>query len=339
MFNQRKYENTDFNVWPCFVDALSSLLILIIFIVMGFFISQVYLSNALNDSDSSLKQLQLAFYNLQSKIQNAEAENINLKDAKKSLEKQLEILLTQINELKYLFKKTQENESKLKVENKNFSDKISELAANIASLNLMLETTKKQHVEKEVKMKADMELTIAEKIDELKKISEELKTLKKQIPESILQNPELLRYRSEFFALLQNVIGGRSDIRTVDDRFVFQSEVLFEQGSNEIGKSGQKVLNALVKVLKEIALKIPKNIHWVLVIDGHTDKVPIHNDHFDSNWELSASRAVSVVKYLIIQGVAPEHLAAASFAEYFPLTEDVSKMAKNRRIEIRLDQR
>jgi chemotaxis protein MotB len=184
-----------------------------------------------------------------------------------------------------------------------------------------------------------METAIEQKAAELRAAVEALEALKARIPDSVLQNPELLRYRSDFFALLQNVIGGRSDIRVVGDRFVFQAEVLFQPGSDKIGKQGKDVLDAFIKALNDVTARIPKTINWVLIVDGHTDRIPIHNDTFDSNWELSAFRAVSVVKYLISKGVPPEHLAAAGFAEHFPLTKEPTKMAKNRRIEFRLDQR
>jgi chemotaxis protein MotB len=328
-----------FNVWPCFVDVLSSLLIIIIFIVIGFFVSHVYLSSALNDSDTSLKQLQLALFNSQEQTLKMSKENIKLKSSKADIEKQLQVLSKQMSDLQSLFNKISDSEILMKEKNKNLSEQIETLTANISSLNLLLETERKQAVEKEQKLKIDMEAVIEAKIKELKKISSELDLLKKQIPASILQNPDLLRYRSEFFALLQNVIGGRSDIRIVGDRFVFQSEVLFEQGSDEIGKKGKTVLNVLVKALKEIIAKMPANINWILMIDGHTDKIPIHNDRFSSNWELSSARALSVVKYLTRKGISPEHMAAASFAEYFPLSNAPEKIAKNRRIEIRLDQR
>ncbi|MDR0625067.1 MAG: OmpA family protein [Holosporales bacterium] len=337
IFNNRK--EAEFNVWPCFVDVLSSLLILIIFIIIGFFISQVYLSNALNNSDTSLRQLQALILNLREKIAKTESDNLDLQKANHSLEDQLRTLVAQINSLQVLFNQTKGNEDNLRKENKSFSEKIEELTAHITKLNALLEAERNAASKRETDIKASLGAEITKKIAELERISAELDLLRKQIPDSILQNPSLLKYRSEFFALLQNVIGGRSDIRVVGDRFVFQSEVLFEQGSNSIGYSGQNVLNALVKILKEITEKIPPEIHWVLVVDGHTDRVPIHNDRFDSNWELSSARAISVVKFLISKGIPPQHLAAASFAEFFPLTNDQAKMAKNRRIEIRLDQR
>jgi chemotaxis protein MotB len=152
---------------------------------------------------------------------------------------------------------------------------------------------------------------------------------------------ELARYRSEFFGRLREVLGNRQDVRIVGDRFVFQSEVLFETGSAELGELGQQQLGQLAQTLTEIAPRIPKNLPWVLRVDGHTDRVPIHTPEFPSNWELSTARAISVVRFLMDQGIAAEHLAATGFGEHQPLDPGFSAEAlrRNRRIELKLTQR
>ncbi len=152
---------------------------------------------------------------------------------------------------------------------------------------------------------------------------------------------ELARYRSEFFGRLRQVLGGRQDVRIVGDRFVFQSEVLFETGSAELGESGQLQLSRLAQTLNEIAPRIPKDLPWVLRVDGHTDRVPIHTPEFPSNWELSTARAISVVRFLMDQGIDADHLAATGFGEYQPLDPGSSADAlrRNRRIELKLTQR
>ena len=152
---------------------------------------------------------------------------------------------------------------------------------------------------------------------------------------------ELERYRSEFFGKLRQVLGDRRDIRVVGDRFVFQSEVLFETGSAELGDEGGVQLAKLATTLIEVAATIPVDIPWVLRIDGHTDKRPIVTESFPSNWELSSDRAISVVRFLIEQGIVPERLVAAGFGEYQPLDSRDDEIAyrRNRRIEIKLTQR
>lgn len=152
---------------------------------------------------------------------------------------------------------------------------------------------------------------------------------------------ELALYRSEFFGRLREVLGERSDIRIVGDRFVFQSEVLFESGEAVLNPRGEAQLAQLAGTLKEIVSQIPDDLDWILRVDGHTDERPISTAKFPSNWELSSARAISVVKFLARQGIAPENLVAAGFGEYQPIDAGRDEIAylRNRRIEFKLDQR
>ena len=150
-----------------------------------------------------------------------------------------------------------------------------------------------------------------------------------------------LRYRSDFFGRLREILSQRSDIRVVGDRFVFQSEVLFPSGGERMKTEGETELDRLAEAILELSQDIPEEIDWVLRIDGHTDNRPINSARFPSNWELSAARAISVVKYLISKGVPPNRLVAAGFGEFQPLEEgeDDEALRKNRRIELKLTQR
>jgi len=152
---------------------------------------------------------------------------------------------------------------------------------------------------------------------------------------------ELARYRSEFFGKLREILGQRSDIRIVGDRFVFQSEVLFDTGSAEIGPDGKAQLATVAHTLLDIAKQIPPGLHWILRVDGHTDKRPISTPEFRSNWELSTARALSVVRFLISEGVPPQRLAATGFGEFQPLDPGDDEIAyrRNRRIELKLTER
>ena len=152
---------------------------------------------------------------------------------------------------------------------------------------------------------------------------------------------ELSRYRSEFFGRLREVLGRQPGVRIVGDRFVFQSEVLFASGSAELAEAGQGQLGRLADTLREISMKIPKDIDWILRVDGHTDKIPIHTAQFPSNWELSSARAISVVKFLKSREIPANRLVAAGFGEHQPLDdrEDEIGYRRNRRIELKLTQR
>ncbi len=149
---------------------------------------------------------------------------------------------------------------------------------------------------------------------------------------------DLSRYRSDFFGRLREILEGRADVRVVGDRFVFQSEVLFDPGQADIQPDGLPELDALADAILQLEDEIPPDINWVLRIDGHTDVRPISNARFPSNWELSAARAISVAQYLVSRGVAPARLVAAGFGEFAPLDPGDSEEAyrRNRRIEFKL---
>ncbi len=152
---------------------------------------------------------------------------------------------------------------------------------------------------------------------------------------------ELSRYRSDFFGRLRQILGDRPGIRTVGDRFVFQSEVLFDTGQASLNAAGKTELDKLASAVVELEHEIPPEIPWILRVDGYTDKRPIQSAQFPSNWQLSAARSIAVVQYLISKGVTPQRLAATGFGSNWPIdpgdTEDAYK--KNRRIELKLTEK
>ena len=213
-------------------------------------------------------------------------------------------------------KLTDEAQSKVNLLNRQ----ISALRQQLARLAVTLEAAEARNAEREVQI-ADLgqrlNVALASKVQELS------------------------RYRSEFFGRLREAIGSRSDIRIVGDRFVFQSELLFKTGFAELGEPGKVQLRQLASTLIAITGEIPPDIDWILRIDGHTDKRPIVTSDFPSNWELSTARAVSVVKFLIEQGIPRERLAATGFGEFQPLDsgEDEIAYRRNRRIEFKFTQK
>ena len=152
---------------------------------------------------------------------------------------------------------------------------------------------------------------------------------------------ELSRFRSEFFGRLRQILGNRSDVRVVGDRFVFQSEILFASGDALLETTGEDELRALARSLREISREIPSELPWVLQINGHTDRRRINTSEFPSNWELSTARAITVGKFLIDAGIPEERIAVAGFAQYQPLDTRNTATAyrTNRRIEIKLTTR
>jgi len=152
---------------------------------------------------------------------------------------------------------------------------------------------------------------------------------------------ELAAYRSEFFGRLRQVLSDRRDFTIIGDRFVFQSEVLFGSASDELGAEGQERLAKFADILKEVMVRIPPDLPWILQVDGHTDRRPIRTPRFPSNWELSAARAISVVNFLIERGIPARHLSATGYGEFQPIDERDDEIAhrRNRRIELKLTQR
>ena len=152
---------------------------------------------------------------------------------------------------------------------------------------------------------------------------------------------ELAAYRSEFFGRLREVLSERRDFTIIGDRFVFQSEVLFASASDQLGPEGHERLAQFAQVLKEVMVRIPTDLPWILQVDGHTDRRPIQTARFPSNWELSAARAISVVNFLIALGIPPEHLSATGYGAFQPIDDRDDEIAhrRNRRIELKLTQR
>jgi chemotaxis protein MotB len=157
------------------------------------------------------------------------------------------------------------------------------------------------------------------------------------------QNADLEKFRSEFFGELSQLLAGREGVRVVGDRFVFSSEVLFTAGSADLAPEGQAQIASVVKILDEVAGKIPPQVNWIIRVDGHTDDVPLSGTgEFKDNWQLSQARALSVVRYMQNSlGFPPERLAATGFGEYQPVAagNSAAARAQNRRIELKLTER
>ncbi len=183
-----------------------------------------------------------------------------------------------------------------------------------------------------------LELAEAQKLEQQAEIADLGKRLNLALAHKVNR---LEKYRSEFFGRLRELLGDNPAVRIVGDRFLFQSELLFGSGSATLGEVGRQELGKLSGTLTQVARRIPGDIDWILRVDGHTDRVPIHTERFDSNWELSTARAVSVVRFLADQGIPQKRLTAAGFGEFHPLDPSATPeaYARNRRIEIKLTSR
>ena len=313
---RRNRSNDDLNIWPGFVDALSTVVLVFTFVIVGFLASQIYLSKIILDKKSSVDNLQSQLSEVCSLFDSEKHKNKELSDINSDLKKQISELNEVIAKLNSMFSE----ETKIANQEKSsLKDKIDKLNAQLKEV---LEALAAEHRASEENLKA---LAVIKneniKLNELAKFN---------------------AYRSEFFEKLENIVKDKKGIKIVGDRFIFQSELFFDTGSDVLSEEGKEQVSALAKIILDIGEKIHSNIRWILRVDGHTDSRKISgNGRFASNWELSAARAISVVKHLVKEGVSPNHLVAAGFGEFQPIATGNTEedLARNRRIEFKLDER
>ena len=321
LYSRRHESESSLNVWPGFVDALTALVVVLMFVVLVFVVSQYYLTSQLTGQSESTQALAVEVDRLNALIEQAHDEHEHLQGAHGTVLEHLEAL-------------SQDHEA-LGHEKTSLEAQLEALQAKLAKLTKLLEAKSTDHADilaQHEQVKAQHEEVVAQK----ESLEAQLARLTKQLDKT-LEAEQLAHYKSEFFGRLKEALAGRTDMVVVGDRFMFQSELLFPSGSAELEPLGKTQLAILAQSLKQILKTLPKDLNWILRIDGHTDDKPIHTSQFNSNWELSAARAMSVVTYLIKQGIPPNRLAATGFGEYQPLSAKQNN--RNRRIELRIDQK
>ena len=345
----------EINYWPGFVDVLGTLLIVTIFTVLISTITQIYFNDQLEVKRGEISNLDEEINNLIDQLGGVTKKKKEAEKKFLDLENRFEKLQAEKSQLQEDFSK---NQYILKMKNKELIDLVSErgnLLEKIQKRNEKLDTLSFENKKYEIdmfEMKRNIEklnnrlnelsslLIAAEEKDKTNKVK--IENLGKKLNQALAGKlQEISKYQSEFFRKIKEALGNREDIIVSGDRFIFPSEVFFESGSDIIQEAGREKLYNIAVSLKEISEKIPKKIDWILRIDGHTDKVPINNERFKSNWHLSSSRAINIVKFFIEEGISPSRLVAAGFGEYSPLLLDDNEQAyeKNRRIEIKLTTR
>ena len=309
-----------FDYLPGFVDVLSTLLLVITFMLSIFMLGQFYLGQQLNSRDQSILQLQARIADLANQLGLA-------KKAETDSAAETARLRATLAETEARAAEADQAKADLAAKQGELTD----AEAQLALLNQRVEALRLQL------------LAIQEALDisdaKNKVAQVEIEQLGQKLNEALAEKvKELADYRSEFFGRLKQILGERADIKISGDRFVFQSEVLFAVNSADLSEQARVDLSVLAEALKEIMAEIPEDIDWVLRVDGHSDKRPISTPQFPSNLELSSARAVSVVKFLIAMGVPAEHLAATGFGDKRPIDpgETDEAYAKNRRIEFKL---
>jgi chemotaxis protein MotB len=323
--------------WPGFVDALSTLILGIVFLLSVFVIVQFFLSQEVSGKDTALARLNAQLAQLTELLSLEKVGTSNLEDTLASVRANLATTESERDRLKGLYEGLQSGSGKANelagqldaqkgvasralAQVELLNQQIAALRRQLAALESALEASESKDKESQARLSdlgARLNLALAQRVQELS------------------------RFRSEFFGRLRTILGDRPDVRVVGDRFVFQSEVFFDAGSAVIQPGGRAELDKLASALVELEKQIPKDVAWVLRVDGHTDTRPIASAQFPSNWELSAARAISVVQYLTGKGISPQRLVAAGFSEFQPLDPAPNDDAyrRNRRIELKLTER
>jgi chemotaxis protein MotB len=327
--------------WPGFVDALTTMLLVITFLLSVFMLAQFFLAREVTGKDTVLNRLNKQIAELTAQLALAET---NKADSDNQLAALSATLATEQKKNTALQsemaaagagagsadQRVLAAEAALKAE----KDVSAQALAEIDILNQQIGALRRQL--------AAIEDALAASESKDRESEAKIADLGSRLNIALAQKvQELARYRSDFFGRLRQILGDRPDIRTVGDRFVFQSEVLFDTGKAELNPQGQTELDKLASAVVELNKEIPPEIPWVLRVDGHTDKRPIQSPEFHSNWDLSAARAIAVVQYLVSKGVPPDRLVAAGFAEFQPIDPGDSDEAysKNRRIELKLTEK
>src|SRR5579884_2124545 len=333
--------------WPGFVDALSTLVLGIIFLLTVFVVVQFFLSQEVAGKDTALDRLnaQVAqltdllalektgkvdmeeeIARLRASLSGVESERDRLKAAVEgagdasSIQGIIAESQNKINTLTSALDAQKSVSARALAQVEVLNQQIAALRSQLAALEQALDASEKRDKEAQTRI-ADLgqrlNVALAQRVQELS------------------------RYRSDFFGKLREILGTRPDIRVVGDRFVFQSELFFDSGSAVLNAEGRSELDKLAVALLDLEKQIPSDIAWVLRVDGHTDVRPIVTAQYRSNWDLSAARAISVVQYLISKGVSPQRLVAAGFGEFQPLDPAMTEEAfrRNRRLELKLTER
>jgi chemotaxis protein MotB len=333
--------------WPGFVDALSTLVLGIIFLLTVFVVVQFFLSQEVAGKDTALVRLNAQIAQLTDLLSLEKTGKVDLEDEIARMRASLAGVEAERDRLRAgadaglgvasAQSQLAEAQGKITTLTGSLDNEKSMSARALAQVEIL-----NQQIAALRRQLAALEATLDASEKKDKESQSRIADLGQRLNVALAQRvQELSRYRSDFFGRLREILGNRPDIRVVGDRFVFQSEVFFDSGQAILSPEGRVELDKLASALLDLDKKIPGEIAWVLRVDGHTDVRPIASSQFPSNWALSAARAISVVQYLISKGVSPQRLVAAGFGEFQPLDSGATEEAfrRNRRLELKLTER
>jgi chemotaxis protein MotB len=329
------------NYWPGFVDALSTMLLVIIFLLSVFMLAQFFLSREVSGKDTALEALNRRVEELTSILALERGAKSDAEAKVSSLSATLSATTAENGDLKAKLDAQSAGANGADARVAAATDALdrqkalsADALAQVDALNQQISALRRQLAA----IQSALDASQASDKESQEKISDLGSRLNVALAQRV---QELSRYRSDFFGRLREILADRPEIRVVGDRFVFESSVLFDSAKAEVNPAGKQSLDTLAAAIIDLEREIPPDLPWILRIDGHTDSKAVTGGPFKSNWELSAARAVSVVQYLVQKGVDPTRLAAAGFGEFQPLETgtDPDALARNRRIELKLTER
>jgi chemotaxis protein MotB len=323
--------------WPGFVDALSTLLLVVTFLMVLFMVAQYFVAQEASGKDTVLARLQRQIAQMADLLSLERSQKKSAQDELSSLRATLSASEAEKKRLSGLVSAGGSAEARVTAVTKQLDEQRGLTAQALAQIELL-----NQQIAALRKQITALENSLGDSDKRDKQAQAQIADLGQRLNVALAKRvQELSQYRSTFFGELKKSLGDRDDIQVVGDRFVFQSEIFFDSGSADLSPAGYSELDKLAAALQELEGRIPKDLAWVLRIDGHTDIRPISTSTFRSNWELSSSRAISVVKYLISKGVQPSRLVAAGFGEFQPFAPGNAEadLRRNRRIELKLTEK
>lgn len=325
------------NVWPGYVDALATLLLSVVFLLTIFVVGQFFLSQELTGRDTVLDRLNRQIADLTDLLALERSGRRSQEEAAQSLRNTLLGTEAERDRLKAQAEAGAASQGQAGDLDRQLQAERGATAKALSQVDIL-----SQQISAMRRQLAALEDALAASESRDRESQARIADLGSRLNVALAQKvQELSRYRSDFFGRLRQILGNRSDIRIVGDRFVLQSEVLFPAGSAALKPEAGPEIDRIAGAILDLSKQIPADIPWVLRVDGHTDSRPIASAQFPSNWALSAARAIAVVQYLAGKGIPPNHLLAGAFGEFQPIDTGTSEdaYARNRRIEMKLTER
>ena len=334
----RSHRRDEQNFWPGFVDALSTMLIGIVFLLTVFVLGQFFLSQELTGKDTALDRLNRQISELTDMLALERSSNRQAQESLSLLQSTLTREQGERGRIQGLLETQASNAPAQLAETQKALDSEKQLSARAqATVDLV-----NQQIVAMRRQLAALEEALNASEAKDKEAQTRISELGSRLNVAMAQRvQELARYRSDFFGRLRQVLGTRPDIRVVGDRFVFQSDVFFDASQAALKPDGRGELDKLATIIADLGREMPPDIPWILRVDGHTDNRPIRTPQFSSNWNLSTARAVSVVEYLVTKGIPADRIAATGFGDNQPLdvANNDEAWRRNRRIEFKITER